>query len=150
MKYRHDIAVYSPDGQPRVVVETKALTNKSLEWAAQLRSNLMAEYLPERTAFFVIALLDRIYFWTSTQDSALRPPDLVLETAQVLQRYLPHDKMQPLRGRESELELSLAAWLDDVARSDPALADTAWAAQLARIGFLEAVRGGEIRVGAAA
>lgn len=150
MRYRPDIAVYSTDGRPQLVVEVKGLVNKTPDWAAMLRHNLTGDLPPQRANYFILALPDRFYVWQNAQDPAPRRPDVELDTAEVLHRYMPRPESSRVGWRESELELSVAAWLDDLVRAGVAVPDVGWVRELARIGLLDSIRGGEVRVGAAA
>jgi len=149
MSYLPDIAVYSPDGRPQVVVVVKGLADKSPDWAASYRHNLLSDPPAVAAPYFVLALPDHLYVWGGGRDPAPRRPDLDLNAALVLQPYLLHQENGHPRWREGELQIVLTNWLDDLVRTDfgtPA----PWAADLERIGLLPAVRGGEVRVGVAA
>ncbi|MBA4063331.1 MAG: hypothetical protein C0501_06385 [Isosphaera sp.] len=151
MRRMRDIEVISPTGRTQVVVEVKRLPRKDKDWAfAFYQLQIYADPDGLEVPYFLLVLSDRMFLWKAGTRSAPRPPDLELDTAEVLERYLPHRAAgEPPFGGEA-LTLAVGAWLDDLAFGDSALLGSEWAGSLAGIGLLDAVRGGRVRYGALA
>ena len=148
MRRMRDIEVTSAAGRTQVVVEVKRLPRKDKEWAfAFYQLQLHADPDGLEVPFFLLVLPDRMFLWEAGARSDPRPPDLELDTTEVLSGYLPQQAgAAPLLDPEA-LVLAVGAWLDDLARADPVLVRAAWAGPLAGIGLLDAIRGGRVRYG---
>ena len=149
MNNRPDIAVFSSDDRLQLVVDVKELVDKTADWAAHMRRNLLAHAAVPAAPFFMLVLPDHMWIWKDSGDVNARQPDLQLDTAQVLRRYLPRRDNSESTVGGSALELSLVAWLEELSNADPSALSAPWTARLAETGLLDCIRNGEIRVRAA-
>jgi hypothetical protein len=138
-----DILVRNPRGESILVAEIKNRQNLSPSVATALRRNLAAHNLLPPAAYFLLASQDFGYLWRAADLSLPdTPPTAQFPMSDVIARYLPslgpHERL-----RETELELLVLMWLQDLAGStnksslDPE-------GTLATTGLLEALRGSTV------
>ncbi len=135
-----DILVRNTRGESILVAEIKNRQNLSPSVATALRRNLAVHNLLPPAAYFLLASQDFGYLWRAADLSLPdAPPTAQFSMSDVIARYLPslgpHERL-----RETELELLLLQWLQDLAAStNKAPLDPE--ATLATTGLLEALRG---------
>ncbi len=141
-----DIAVFSPDKKLKLIVEVKAKSGASPEWAAQMRRNLLAHAAIPRAPFFLLALPDRLYLWKDGSESTTaRPADYVVDSSPIISAYLSDvDKMTPNNSWHG-LELIFASWLNLLTISqlseDKAAPHEKW---LLESGLYDAIKNGSV------
>jgi len=145
MRQIADITAYSPDGKLALIVEVKKKAGTSVRWAAMMRRNLAAHGQFSEAPFFLLAVLDRFYFWKD-KTSSLEPlePDFVLEAEPILRPYIEKTGFEANGLAESSLELIIASWLSEIVQEnghDCFAPDSNW---LWNSGFLDAIRGGKV------
>jgi hypothetical protein len=147
MNVAADLAVYDRSGQPILAVAVKAKSESTPDWAAMFRRNLLAHGFSSHTPYFLIAALDRIYFWRESKlpDSLEpKPPDVWFEAADVFRPYLPQTGSS-LRVGESSLELAVSGWLTELFQGRGTERISAKASDwLRREGLLDALREGTL------
>jgi hypothetical protein len=115
MAKRADLAVYGPDGTLQLVVEVKNKPGPALEWAIQMRRNLLAHSLLPNSPYFLLALPDSFYLWKDGSPISYQsPPDYAIDAAEVLRPYLPPSIQSLETISEPGLELLVTAWLQDL------------------------------------
>lgn len=112
MAMRPDIVVYSPDGEPRLIVEIKRHVGASEEWARTLRRNLLVHGVLPAAKYFLLALPDRFFLWKDGDDDPEAMPHFTAST-QVLKPYLGDWKPEGLT--DESLQLVIKSWLSDLA-----------------------------------
>lgn len=114
--WRPDMVVHSSDSVVQLVVEVKGLADKTDEWAATFRRNLMVHGRIPASRFFLLAMADYFYLW---RDLSLHfeKPDYKVPTAEVLKPYLQSKYLKDLSVRELSgqgLELLVESWLGSI------------------------------------
>ncbi len=144
MGNRADILVRS-DNTLKLFVEVKGGSQSSADWAARFRRNLFEHQLIPNTEYFLLARPDYLYPWKEKNTSEARPPDYIVRTFNVLQRYLTSLDAEPKRIAEEGLQLALTSWLRDATfspRRPPAGSDAY--KLLVESGLLNAIDKGEV------
>ncbi len=147
-----DMVVYDTSGQIVLIAEVKSRTEKSREWATQLRRNLLAHGLVPPSRFLLVALPDRLYLWKDVGNGPeLAEPTYELDALPFFQPYYTKAGVSPDALAGSSFELIVAAWLnelvqDGVIETLPPEARPA----LVESGLLEALRGGRVALQVAA
>lgn len=122
--YRWDLAVHDRDGQLTLAVEVKSKTNTSPEWAARLRSNILAHGTFPKTPYFLMVFPDRFYLWTDAEvHSAQSEPNYVVDAHSILQPYFERAGVTPSQISELSLELIVSAWLGEIIHSQKSSED---------------------------
>ena len=75
MKRIADIAVFSPDGSLKLIVEVKNYRKATDAWAAKLRGNLMADGFIPASEFFLLILPEFSYLWRRSESPDAVPAD---------------------------------------------------------------------------
>ena len=112
MNTQVDIAVYSPTGQLILAVEVKSVTNRSLEWAAQMRQNLLTHGFIPNTAYFLLALPDYLYFWHDADPYEMTMPDHTIKTADAFTLSHYNTKVSLIDISGYGLEILITSWLE--------------------------------------
>jgi hypothetical protein len=110
-----DLVVKSSDDNVVLVVEVKARSQVSDEWASTLHRNLLVHGLVPNSAYFLLALPDFFYLWNPGRQVRSDKFDYKVPSQKILSRYLDKDSLPALSG--SSLELVLSAWLGDIMNS---------------------------------
>ena len=138
-----DLVVQKPSGQIVAAVEVRNLPEMSRDSAAMLHRNLLEHDLQPQAPYFLLVSQDLGYLWKEPEAHQLEaPPTLEFPMGEVMARYWPRADLQN-RFRGAELRYLVLAWLEDLSRlklqpaSEPEQS-------LARVGFLEALRGATI------
>ena len=116
---RPDIIVHSSDGAVQLVVEAKGLSDKTDEWAATFRRNLVAHGAIPESRFFLLAMTDYFYLWRGAS-ADYAPPDYKVAAKDVLKLYLQNKYLQDLTIRELSgqgFELLVETWLGTLINS---------------------------------
>ncbi len=139
-----DIEARSSDGRTVLLVEAKSKLRTSAEWAARMRSNLVATF-PVSARFFLLATPDRFYFWTDgAGEPRPLPPAVMLDPHAILLPYFERAGIERERLNETSFELVLASWLRDLTRRPPAEAPATYPLQLVETGLFEALYGASL------
>jgi hypothetical protein len=135
-----DILVRNSNGKSILVAEVKNRQNLSPDIATALRRNLAVHNLLPSSAYFLLASQDVGYLWKAADSSMPdTPPTAQFSMSDIIARYFPGVGSQE-RLRETELEMLLLQWLQDLAGPNgntPVEPE----ATLARTGLLEDLRG---------
>ena len=152
MGYQVDVTAYGATGELVLAVEVKNRRLSDAVWATEVRRNLLTHRFIPPTPYFLLALPDRFYLWTS---EAARDPDArpsyEVDPAALLSPYFEASRVQPEDISASGFEFIVSSFLRDLAegrQSDGAPAPKdAW---LSHSGLLDALRGGRVAYGAVA
>lgn len=138
-----DILVRTPGGQSVLVAEIRNRQNLSQGVAVALRRNLASHNLLPPSKFFLLLSQDVGFLW-STADSSVpdAPPTVEFPMVNVVSRYLRGAQPQD-RLRQSELQMLVANWLEDLAGPAPKVADEP-EKTLEQTGFLKAIQGATV------
>lgn len=133
-----------------MVVEVKSRGKTSDLWAAQFRRNLLAHGTLPAAPFFLIATLDRLYFWRQSSDTLTEePPQFTLDANSELRPYFERFGQAQERVGGQTLALIVFSWLQDVADAAAPRAEQDpsrnW---LAESGLRDALAGSRIELGA--
>lgn len=147
---RVDLAVYQDD-QLQLIVEVKARTNATAEWAAQMRRNLAAHLAIPSSPFFLLALPDHFYLWSNVLSPlATVMPHFDINPAQLLVPYIEGGQQALHDISEYGLTLAVSSWLIDLIASnlnaETVGPEQAW---LLDSGLYRAIKGGVVQPQAA-
>jgi len=138
-----DIAVFSKDRRPVLVVEVKDSSMYSTaESAAGLRRSLMAHHFLPDVPFFMLATPIQISLWRGDAHAGAYPNYSAAAKA-VLDSYSSRhaNRDKPVRG--GALEIVMFSWLSDLASGVCALSpDSEVDRMLVESGLYERIRGG--------
>jgi len=142
-----DLIAYDDRGRPLMVIEVKSRGKTSDVWAAQFRRNLLSHGTLPDAPFFLIATLDRLYFWRQSPEApAEESPHFTLDANSELKPYFARfGQAQDRVGRQT-LALLVFSWLQDLADA-PQVEDSSrrW---LADSGLRDALGRSRIELGA--
>lgn len=86
---RWDLSVENNTGQLTLVVEVKRKTGASPQWAASLRSNILAHGTFPKAPYFLMVFPDKFYLWTGAEAQQDRSePTYTIDARPILQPYL--------------------------------------------------------------
>ncbi len=111
-----DAIVYDPDRKLQLVVEVKKTPAPSVEWARQMRRNLLAHALIPNAPYFLLALPDFFYLWkdaTSVNDQEA-PPDYKIEALAALRPYIEQSNLSLNEISQYGFEFLVTSWLQDL------------------------------------
>ena len=138
-----DLVVRSSDETIALIVEVKARSHVTDEWASTLRRNLVTHHMVPHTAFFLLALKDYFYLWKPSHSKSSAKFDYKIPANIVLDKYLGNLSLANLS--EFSLELLLSTWLGDLANSQISEDEYPEFASIIRSGLYEAIKGGAIQ-----
>ena len=125
--FKHDFAVYSPDGSLALVVEAKARKGTTAQWATALRTNLIESRRLSTETMFLLATPTALYVWLPGE-----PADAQASNELVAERlFRPYYEAAGIASGAADptvFEFIVGAWLRDVVRGtagrDPGLDKT--------------------------
>lgn len=129
MSTRWDLAAYSRENQPVLVVEVKSKLDTTPEWAARLRRNILAHGIFPNAPYFLMVFPDRFYLWAhSLADLEAIAPAYVIDARPILQPYLEQAGITTEQVSEQSLELIVASWLNELihTKKPPDEVDHTW------------------------
>jgi hypothetical protein len=128
------------------MVEAKAVTGTSREWASLYRRNLAANGFLPKVPYFLIATPNQFYLWKNPPDTGVAiEPDYEVDAMALLEPYYKRSNIDPCTVMGSAFELIVAAWLHDLQEGTVANgAGTLGLGQLQDSGLLQALRGGRV------
>lgn len=113
-----DLVAYNPNGQITLIVETKSKTATSRAWATRMRRNMLAHGVVPNSRFLLLALPDRLYLWTDTDNSAeLVEPTYEIDATPFFQPYYERSNLSPDHLSSQSFELIVTAWLNELIQS---------------------------------
>jgi hypothetical protein len=148
-----DLALYNNAGRLIAVVEVKNKPGTSREWAAQLRSNVLAHGGFRSSDFFLLITPDKLYVW---KDAGIKPavitPTYVVDAQPILKPYFEAAHIEPAAINGPTFELVVGAWLGDLIRSESKSSQVSSTSEdwLTESGLLDAVKNGRVEYEAAA
>jgi hypothetical protein len=109
-----DIAVFSKDRRPALIVEVKdGVMYSTAESAVGLRRSLMAHHLLPDAPFFMVATPIRFFLWRGDADPSAHP--LYSASAEpVMESYGSRRANREVPHRGGALEIVLFFWLSDL------------------------------------
>jgi hypothetical protein len=139
MRSPADIAVYDEQGKIRALVDVKAVPQTTAEWATQIRQAALEEgdFVPP---YFLAIARDCSYIWTSPAVPDA-PPDQVVSTDELFQKYLKDIDCNAQSIAPSSLELMVGIWLTDLAQQTQSATR---ATVIAQSGLSSAVANGRV------
>jgi hypothetical protein len=101
------------DRQGRVVLLAEAMSRPGTtgEWAAHLRTNMLAHGDLPPSRYFLVATPEHMYFWSQEDPGPEQGPDFTLDTPEVLERYLRSLKLEPSGIAPEAFKLLILTWL---------------------------------------
>ncbi|GAA6622209.1 hypothetical protein [Scytonema sp. NUACC26] len=111
-----DIAVYNKNGQLVLAVQVKGKLNTTVEWASQLRSNILAHGLYPKAPYFLMVFPDKFYLWAN-EDAQLdiSEPTYAVDARPIIQPYLDRAGIaQEQKVSRQSLELIVVVWLSKI------------------------------------
>ncbi|MCH7737189.1 MAG: hypothetical protein IH872_07280 [Chloroflexi bacterium] len=138
-----DLVVKSSDDNVALIVEVKARSHVSDEWASTLRRNFVAHQMVPSNAFFLLALKDYFYLWKPGNSRSSAEFDYKISANSILDKYL--DRLSLADLSESSLELLLSTWLGDLANSRISEDENPEFASIIKSGLYEAIKGGAVQ-----
>lgn len=138
-----DLVVKSSDETIALIVEVKARSHVTDEWASTLRRNLVTHRLVPSSAFFLLALKDYLYLWKPTHSKSSAKFDYKIPANSILDKYLGNLSLADISG--FSLEMLLSTWLSDLANSQITEDEYPEFVSIIRSGLYEAIKGGAIQ-----
>lgn len=141
-----DFVVQDKQGNPALLVEVKALRDRSEDWARKMRRNLTVHgHLPE-APFFLLALPDRLFLWTNhSQVDPMAPPARMIDAEPLLVPYFNRAKVTPEKAAGATFELIVWTWLQRILQSPSSDAlPEQYREWLLDTGLFDAIRNGRI------
>lgn len=142
-----DFRITTRDGTPIAVVELKNRQNLSPDVAVEYRRNLLLHGALPRSPYFLLLSQDRGYIWKDANPAELDAvPTRTFPMSEVVERYsviLPDSRLTGVA-----FALLILPWLNDLSsgRRDSGQEPES---SLAQTGFLDAIQGGSVELGAA-
>src|SRR5437899_2489057 len=91
-----DITVFDDSGQTVLIVEVKARTGTSKQWAAMYRRNLIAHGFLRKVPYFLIATPDHFYVWKNPPEASVAvEPDYEVDATELLEPYYKRSNIDP-------------------------------------------------------
>lgn len=143
-----DFRVTTHDGSLAAIVELKNRQNLSPDVAIEYRRNLLVHGALPRSPFFLLLSQDMGYLWKDASPTALDvAPTRAFPMTDVVKRY----RVTQLDGRLAGIAFALLVlpWLNDLSSGRRNYSQEP-EKSLAQTGFLDAIKGGNIELGAAA
>jgi hypothetical protein len=112
-----DIVVRSPNGQTLLAVEVKSRADAPVQWAAQLRRNLVVNGVLPSSPYFLLALPDKFFLWKQRPGAEVIAPDYEADAEEVLKPYVISLQRPLKKLSEQSFEALIRLWLDDVVQS---------------------------------
>ena len=144
MKRIADIAVFSPDGSLKLIVEVKNYRKATDAWAAKLRGNLMADGFIPPSEFFLLILPEFSYLWRRSESPDAVPADYKFSTKDVLQ--LRGDAADPGESSSYGLELLTSSWLNALAVSQMSKEEVPELHWIFDSGLYDGIKDGSVKV----
>lgn len=139
--------VIEKGGNPIVAVEARNVEAPSRQWAAQFLRDILAHGDVPRSAYFLLALRNRLYLWRDPT-TAVSLPDFEGQTSDALEPYLMRLHRPLDTVSQSGFEMLIQAWLGELVMGIlPDSGDRKW---LVESGLADAVRDAFIRTKIAA
>jgi hypothetical protein len=141
-----DFVVHDKEGNPTLLVEGKALRDRSEDWARKMRRNLSVHGSLPGAPFFLLALPDRFFLWTDhSQLDPMARPSHTINAAPLLAPYFARADVSAEQAAGATFELIVWTWLQRILQSPTpdALPEQSreW---LLDTGLFEALRNGHI------
>jgi hypothetical protein len=114
---RWDLSVDNRAGQLTLVVEVKRKIGASSQWAASLRSNILAHGTFPKAPYFLMVFPDQFYLWTDA-DAQLDQSEPTLDARPILQPYLERAGVTAEKISSQSLELIVESWLREIIYSE--------------------------------
>lgn len=144
-----DFIVHDEEGNPSLLVEVKALTNRSEQWARKMHRNLVVHGRLPETQFFLLALPDHFYLWSNhSQLDPSAPPSVVINAEPILETYFTRAGVSPNQVTGATFELIVRTWLQRIVQS-PTSTDLPEHSRdwMLDSGLFEAIQGGSVEQG---
>jgi hypothetical protein len=98
-----DLIVHDDEDTPSLLVEVKALPNRSEQWARKMRRNLSVHGQLAEAQFFLLALPDRFYLWgTHSQLDPSAPPSRTINAEPLFRPLLRSGRGVARPGRRGD------------------------------------------------
>ncbi len=151
--YSWDVEVYNRDGQRVLAVLLKTKLNASVEWAVQLRRNILAHGIYPTAPYFLMVFPDRFYLWTeSDEGNDQSEPNYVIDARPIVGYYLEKAGIPADQNIAFEsLEIIFGTWLSKFIYSEKLPEQTDESLQwLIDSGLYAAIAGGSLKYEAVA
>lgn len=113
-----DFIAYNREGQVVLLAEAKSRRGTSEQWAAGLRTNMLAHGVLPWAKYFLIATPDHLYLWRqNSPNPAEGLPEFAIDAGIVFAPYFQKLNQEPTNIGPGAFELIVLAWLTDLARS---------------------------------
>jgi hypothetical protein len=141
-----DYIVNDEKGYPSLLVEVKALPDRSEQWARKMRRNLSVHSPLPEAPFFLLALPDQFFLWVDHAHlDPTAPPSYTVDAKPLLSPYFDRAGLSPEKAAGATFELIVWTWLLRIIQSPSSDAlpegDGEW---LLDTGLFEAIQGGHI------
>src|SRR6266705_3288621 len=117
-----DILAFDKSGHLVLIVEVKNKRGTSAEWAKRMRRNMYALDRRPAAPFCLLALPDKFYLWKNPGETQeVIEPTLQVDPTPFLRPYYEKSGVLPDKLTGDSFELIIAAWLNEVLRTDSPL-----------------------------
>lgn len=114
-----DILAFDKSGQLVLIVEVKNKRGTSVEWAKRMRRNMYALDLKPMANYCLLALPDKFYLWKNAGEfNQALEPTVQIDPTPFLQSYYDESGVAPGELSGDSFELIVAAWLNEILRTD--------------------------------
>lgn len=115
MAFPVDFTVHDKEGTPTLLVEVKALTGRSENWARQMRRNLSVHGPLPPAPFFLLTLPDQFFLWSNhSRLDPTAPPSSTIDAEPLLQPYFARAGISPDQMSGGTFELVVRTWLQRI------------------------------------
>jgi hypothetical protein len=83
-----DFVLEAPDTKTLLLVEAKATSSPSPEWAGRFARNLLAHRQLPSNLYFLLVLRNELYLWKNRPVEVADLPDVAAKTEEVMRPYL--------------------------------------------------------------
>ena len=141
-----DFVVYDDRESPSLLVEAKALTDRSEKWARKMRRNLSVHGSLPEAPFFLLALPDQFFLWGDhSRLDPMASPSYTADAEPLLTPYFDRAEVSSERAGGATFELIVWTWLLRVTQSpSPDALPERFREWVLSTGLFDAVRNGRI------
>lgn len=139
-----DLAVFSKDRRPILVVDVRGQRQSTAQLATGLRRNMLAHGLLPLSPYFMIATPVQLFLWRGNADASSLP-EFTASAKPVLDAYGSKHSIDEGSVRGGALEIVFFSWLSDVASGLRSLSpDSEPDRLLLKSGLYEQIRDGTV------
>lgn len=142
LAYKPDIIIKGQNGQQVAIIEVKNLQDLTSEIAVAYRQNLLIHGMPSSIPYFLLVSQDICFLWKhNVAETSDTPPTVSFDMRSIVRRY--DGSRDSRRLYKVSLVLLVLQWLTNLSIGNEQTGQEP-EKTLTRVGFIEAIRGGDI------